>query len=86
MTVFKDTKLEAQAASKLAVDLAKGSKPSVPDTVQDPTTKKQVPSVLLVPQAITIANINDVVKAGGVTKAELCAGAYAAKCSANGIN
>ena len=85
MTVFKDTKLEANAAAQLAVALSKGSKPSVPDQTLDPVTKKQVPSVLETPQLITITNINDVVKAGGITASQLCAGSYAAKCAAHGI-
>jgi D-xylose transport system substrate-binding protein len=86
MTVFKDTKLEAKAASDLAIALTKGQKPTVPDQTLDPQTKQQVPSVLETPEAIDKTNINDVVKAGGVTKADLCTGAYAAKCTAAGIS
>jgi D-xylose transport system substrate-binding protein len=86
MTVFKDTSLEAKAASDLAIALAKGQTPSAPDTTVDPTTKKNVPSVLETPEAITAKNIEDVVKAGGVTVADLCTGAYAAKCTAAGIS
>ena len=86
MTVFKDTKKEAKAASDLAIALAKGQTPSVPDVTVDPTNQKNVPSVLETPEAITAKNINDVVTAGGVTKAELCTGAYAAKCTAAGIS
>jgi D-xylose transport system substrate-binding protein len=86
MTVFKDTKLEAKAASDLAVALAKGSKPSTTQTVNDPVSKKDVPSVLETPEAIDKTNINDVVAKGGVTKADLCTGAYAAKCTAAGIS
>lgn len=86
MTVFKDTSLEAKAASDLAIALAKGQTPSAPDTTVDPTNQKNVPSVLETPELITVKNINDVVKAGGVTKADLCTGAYAAKCTAAGIS
>jgi D-xylose transport system substrate-binding protein len=87
MTVFKDTKKEADAASQLAIALAKGQKPTTAtaNTV-DPTTKQNVPSVLLTPEAIDKTNIKDVVDAGGATAAELCAGAYAAKCQAAGIS
>jgi len=86
MTVFKDTSLEAKAASDLAIALAKGQTPSAPDTTVDPTNQKNVPSVLETPAAITAKNIEDVVKAGGVTGADLCTGAYAAKFTAAGIS
>jgi D-xylose transport system substrate-binding protein len=86
MTVFKDTKKEADAASQLAVALAKGQTPTTATaTVTDPQTKQPVKSVLETPEAITKANINDVVAAGGVAKADLCTAAYAAKCTAAGI-
>jgi len=86
MTVFKDTKLEADAASQLAISLAKGETPSTTQNTEDPQTHKQVPSVLKTPEAITAKNMQDVVKAGGITVAELCAGDYAAKCTAAGIS
>ncbi len=86
MTVFKNTKLEADAASKIATALAHGGQPvGVTQTTTDPETKKAVPSVLLTPQAITKDNVAVVVKAGGVTAADLCTGAYAQKCKAAGI-
>jgi D-xylose transport system substrate-binding protein len=86
MTVFKDTKKEADAASQLAIALAKGEKPTTAQQVTvDPTTKANVPSVLLTPEKITIQNVNDVVAAGGTTKAALCTGTYAAKCTSAGV-
>jgi len=87
MTVFKDTKKEADAASALAISLAKTGKasPAPTQVTVDPTTKQNVPSVLLTPELITKANINDVVAAGGTTKAALCTGAYVAKCAAAGV-
>jgi len=87
MTVFKDTKKEADAASALAISLAKTGKasPAPSQVTVDPTTKQNVPSVLLTPELITKANINDVVAAGGTTKAALCTGSYVAKCAAAGV-
>jgi len=89
VTVFKDTNLEAKAASELAVALAKGL-PAPSDltltSITDPVSKAAVKSVLETPEGITKANINDVVKAGGVAKSDLCTGAYAAKCTAAGIS
>ena len=86
MTVYKAVKTEAKAASDLAIALAKGSKPSVPQTVKDTTLNKDVPSVLATPVAIYKANVKDVVADGYVTKADLCTGDYAAKCTAAGIS
>jgi D-xylose transport system substrate-binding protein len=86
MTVYKAVKKEAQAASDLAIALAKGSKPSVSQTVKDTVTGKDVPSVLEAPEAIYKDNVKDVVADGYVTKTDLCAGDYAAKCTAAGIS
>jgi D-xylose transport system substrate-binding protein len=85
MTVYKAIKKEADAASSLAISLAKGQKQNVSGSVTDPQTKKAVPSVLLTPVAITKSNVEDVVKDGFVSTADLCAGQYAAMCSAAGI-
>src|SRR2546421_9336042 len=86
MTVYKAVKLEAKATSDLAVALAKGQSPSAPDTVTDTTSKKEVKAALQKPVAIYKDNVKDVVADGYVTKADLCAGAYAAKCTAAGIS
>ena len=85
MTVYKAIKKEADAAAALAVGLAKGEQQSAPDTVKDPESGADVPSVLLEPQAITIDNVNDVVADGYVTKEELCTGEFAAKCTEAGV-
>jgi D-xylose transport system substrate-binding protein len=86
MTVYKAVKQEAKAASDLAIALAKGSKPATTQTVKDTTLNKDVPSVLSTPVAIYKDNVKDVVADGYVTKTDLCAGAYAAKCAAAGIS
>jgi D-xylose transport system substrate-binding protein len=86
MTVYKAIKKEADAAAELAILLAKGEKKDTGKTVKDPEGNRDVPSVLLAPQAITIDNVKDVVTDGFVTKAELCTGAYEAKCTAAGIS
>ena len=85
MTVYKAVKKEADAASKLAIGLAKGEQQTAPDKIKDPESGKDVPSVLLQPVAITKDNVKDVVDDGYVTKAELCAGSFASKCAAAGI-
>jgi D-xylose transport system substrate-binding protein len=85
MTVYKAVKQEADKAAELAIALAKGTKLPVSDKVIDPESKREVPSVLLTPVAITFANVKDVVADGYVTKEELCTAAFAAKCTEAGI-
>jgi D-xylose transport system substrate-binding protein len=85
MTVYKAIKKEADAAAELAIALAKGEKKDTGKTIKDPEGNRDVPSVLLEPQAITKENVKAVVDDGFVTKAELCTGAFAAKCTEAGI-
>lgn len=88
MTVFKDVAKEADAASKLAIALVKGdaaaAKALATGTTTDSENKRDVPSVLLVPDTITKANVQKVVDAGAVTAAELCKGVEKA-CTAAGV-
>ena len=87
MTVYKAIKQEADAASKLAVAIAKGQKPdSATGTVTDPESKKTVASVLLTPKTITKDNVKDVIADGFVTKDELCTAAFAKACTDAGIS
>jgi D-xylose transport system substrate-binding protein len=87
MTVYKAVNKEAQAASDLAIALAKGQKPTTATgSTKDTVTGKDVPSVLLAPEAIYKDNVKDVVNDGYVTKTDLCTGDYAAKCAAAGIS
>ena len=87
MTVYKAIKQEADAASTLAIALAKGQTPTTATgTTTDPTSKAAVPSVLLVPKAITAATVKDVIADGFVTKDAVCTSAYADACTKNGIS
>jgi len=66
MTVYKAIKLEAEAAAKLAVALAKGEDPPAElamSTVNNGSA--DIPSVLLPPVAVTKDNIKDTVVADG---------------------
>jgi D-xylose transport system substrate-binding protein len=85
MTVYKAVKKEADAASKLAIGLAKGEKQTAPDTLKDPESGRDVPSVLLEPVSIFKENVKDVVADNFVKKEELCTGAFAAKCTEVGV-
>jgi D-xylose transport system substrate-binding protein len=87
MTVYKAIKKEADAASGLAISIAKGEKPTTATgKVTDPESKKDVASVLLDPQAITKANVKDVIADGFVTKDEVCTAEFAKACTDAGIS
>ncbi|MGI5330309.1 sugar ABC transporter substrate-binding protein [Actinomadura nitritigenes] len=85
MTVYKPVKQEADAASKLAISLLKGQRGETSSTVNDPQGKRDVPSVLLIPIGIFKDNVKQVVADGFVKAADLCKGAYAAKCKDAGV-
>jgi D-xylose transport system substrate-binding protein len=87
MTVYKAIKGEADAASQLAISLAKGQKPTTATgTTKDPESGASIPSVLLVPKSITKENVKDVVADGFVTKDTLCTGSFAKLCTDNGVS
>jgi D-xylose transport system substrate-binding protein len=85
MTVYKAIKKEADAAAKLAIDLAKGNEPSEETTPID-NGSKEVPSVLLVPVSVTKDNISDYLgEPDFPTKEDICAGKVAANCEKVGL-
>jgi len=87
MTVYKAIKKEADAASELAIAIAKGQQPTTATgTITDPESKKEVKSVLLTPVSITKDNVKDVITDGFVTKEELCTADYAKACADAGIS
>ena len=84
MTVYKAVKKEADAASKLAIALAKGQKPTAAQSTDNKGTK--TPSVLLQPVSVTKANIKDtVIKDGFLKRSDICVGKYASFCTKAGI-
>jgi D-xylose transport system substrate-binding protein len=89
MTVFKDVKKEAAAASQLAIALAKGddagAKSQATGTLHDPKGNRDIPSVLLTAQTITKANVKDVITAGALTAADICKGIESV-CTTAGIS
>jgi D-xylose transport system substrate-binding protein len=86
MTVYKAVKKEADAASKLAIALAKGTKPPA-GLVNGKTndTARDVPSVLLAPQAITKDNVKVVFDDGFLKTSDVCVGKYVALCKQAGL-
>jgi D-xylose transport system substrate-binding protein len=91
MTVYKAIKKEADAASALAIALAKGDTAGADKlatgSVEDTETKQQVKSVLLEPQAIFPDSVKDVVADGFTSAAKICTTAALKKaCTANGVS
>jgi D-xylose transport system substrate-binding protein len=89
MTIFKNVKLEAAAAARLAIALISGkSAASAGLTLSkfdDPKAPSHNLQALLLPaQVITQANINDVVDAGALTVADICKG-IESQCSSLGV-
>src|SRR6478735_2699135 len=76
MTVYKAIKKEADAASALAIALAKGDKEGAKGQatgeVDDTETKSKVAAVLLDPQAIFPENVKDVIADGFTTADKIC--------------
>jgi len=87
MTVYKAVKKEADAASKLAIALATGKEPEA-GLVNGKTndTARDVPSVLLTPEAITKDNLKVVFDDGFLKPSEVCVGKYASLCTKVGIS
>jgi D-xylose transport system substrate-binding protein len=90
MTVFKNVKLEAQAAAQLAIALAQGTDPAKAGMTLSPFDDPKSPShklqaLLLPAQVITQANVKDVVTAGALSVNDICQGITAA-CSALGLS
>ena len=86
MTVYKAIKAEAEAAANLAIALLRGEDTSgwVTGAVNNGTN--DIPSVLLVPVAVTADNIAETVIADGFrTWAEICVGEFAQYCPADAM-
>src|SRR5215216_2563198 len=84
MTVYKAIKKEADAAAKLAIALAKGEKPSAPESVDN--GQKDVPAIFEEPVAVTKDNIKDYIgEPDFPKKEEICAGKLASACEEAGI-
>jgi len=84
MTVYKPIKKEAEAAAELAVTLVQGKEP--PASLVNgkvPNGKKDVPSILLTPIAVTKDNVKTTVVADAFWgKEQVCTTAYQAACKA----
>jgi len=78
-TVYKPYKLEADAASQLAIELLKGKKPSVSDTLYGK------PFLAQTPISITADKVETVVTAGDAKASDICTADVAAACAQYGV-
>jgi D-xylose transport system substrate-binding protein len=85
MTVYKSVREEANALAELAVALINGEEGETTGEVEDTEGGRQVPSVLLKPQAIFRDNVKDVVDDEFVSADDLCTGEFAEACTELGI-
>jgi D-xylose transport system substrate-binding protein len=90
MTVYKNTNLEADLASKLAIAVIKGDKSTADSlankTVMDTTTNKEVKSALATPEAIYKDGVKKVIDDGFQKASAVCTGEYAKFCKDAGIS
>ncbi len=86
MTVYKSAKLEAQALADAAIALATGKDATTNGTTKDSEGKRDVPSILLDPQAITKDTVKDVISDGGQSKDDVCTADFAKFCADAGIS
>jgi D-xylose transport system substrate-binding protein len=91
-TVYKPSTEEAAPAVDAIAQLATGSIPATTASITDTNPAaagtnggKTVPAVLAAPVAITLANVALPINDGYTPKADVCTGAYVAKCTANGV-
>ncbi len=91
LSVYKAVKKEADAASKLAIDLINKKKSDADSLASgqtmDTETKKNVPSVLLQPEPIFADDVQKVVDDGFVKASDLCTTAALKKaCQKHGVS
>mgnify|MGYP002652545992 CR=1 FL=1 len=85
MGVAETTQVQrARVDTEVAIALVNGEEPKTTSTSRDDTGGRDVPSVLLTPKSVTKDNIGIVFDDGGQSKEEVCAGQFAAMCTAAG--
>jgi D-xylose transport system substrate-binding protein len=87
MTVYRPVRQEAEAAAKLAYELAYGVSVSASLTGTVSNDATSVPAVLVQPLAVTRRTLVSTVIADGFwTRAEICTAGYAPACKAAGLS
>jgi D-xylose transport system substrate-binding protein len=85
MTVYQPIDKIAKAAAQLAVPLAEGKTPPSIATAKVDNGAEKVPSVLLNTVVVDKHNVEAVIKAGFVTRDQICTPTYAKACANAGI-
>ena len=86
MTVYKAVKPEAERAAELAISLLGGNSTPPTTTGTMNNGKKDVPSIILTPVAVTKSSIKDtVVKDGFWSTTQICTAQYVNACKAAGL-
>ncbi len=89
MTVYKDTNLEAKAASDLAIALINGDKDKAASMatgkVKDTELGVDVPSALATPEIIYKDGVAKVIADGFQSKEDVCTGEFEKLCADNGV-
>lgn len=86
MTVYKSATAEAGALAEAAIALVNGEEAETTGTTPDSESGRDVPSILLEPQAITKDNVGDVIDDGGQKLEDVCTAAFADACAAAGLS
>ena len=86
MTVYKSATQEAQALADAAIALVNGEDAETTGVTEDTEGGRDVPSILLEPQAITKDNVGDVIEDGGQKAEDVCTGEFADLCAEAGIS
>ena len=86
MTVYKSATQEAGALAEAAIALVNGDEAETTGTTEDSEGGRDVPSILLEPQAITKDNVGDVIDDGGQKAEDVCTGKFADLCAKAGIS
>jgi D-xylose transport system substrate-binding protein len=86
MTVYKSATQEAEALADAAIALVNGEEAETTGMTEDSEGGRDVPSILLEPQAITKDNVGDVIEDGGQKAEDVCTGEFADMCAEAGIS
>ena len=84
-SIYKPSSQEAVPAIDAMVQIVNGQVPTTSATIKDTQTGKDVPAILATPIPITKANVAQPINDGYTPKDQVCTGAYAALCTANGV-
>jgi D-xylose transport system substrate-binding protein len=86
MTVYKSIKEESSSLASLAISMLKGEKGKTTGVTKDTQANRDVPSVILIPKAITKENVKLPISDGFVKAAAVCTADVKEMCTKAGIS